>query len=252
MTTRKRLVPVLYLDLDGTVRHGHDELGRFVNGPDDVVVFPEATAMMRRWNDDVRTAIEWWRSEPRPIVDLVCGGFPCQPVSVTGLGLAQDDERWLWPEMADVIDAFRPEWVVWENVPGLRTRGLDIVHTDLVRLGYHHRVGRIRACEVGAPHPRPRLLGVAHAPRHRRGTRRPRGSAGSTPLRTDLAPQGVDRRAGTGSGSGHWACEPGVARLADGLPRRVVERAGRAFGNAVVPAIGEYIGRLLLSTEGRQ
>lgn len=42
-------VPVLYLDLDGTVRHGYDELGRFVNGPDDVVVFPEAVEMMRRW-----------------------------------------------------------------------------------------------------------------------------------------------------------------------------------------------------------
>lgn len=43
------VVPVLYLDLDGTVRHGFDELGRFVNGPDDVVVFPEAVEMMRRW-----------------------------------------------------------------------------------------------------------------------------------------------------------------------------------------------------------
>jgi D-glycero-D-manno-heptose 1,7-bisphosphate phosphatase len=42
-------VPVLYLDLDGTVRHGKDELGRFVNGPDDVVIFPEAVELMRRW-----------------------------------------------------------------------------------------------------------------------------------------------------------------------------------------------------------
>lgn len=45
----ERAVPVLYLDLDGTVRHGYDELGRFVNGPDDVVVFPEAVEMMKRW-----------------------------------------------------------------------------------------------------------------------------------------------------------------------------------------------------------
>lgn len=44
-----RSVPVLYLDLDGTVRHGLDELGRFVNSPDDVVIFPEAVTMMRRW-----------------------------------------------------------------------------------------------------------------------------------------------------------------------------------------------------------
>ncbi len=45
----ERPVPVLYLDLDGTVRHGFDELGRFVNTPDDVIVFPEAVTMMYRW-----------------------------------------------------------------------------------------------------------------------------------------------------------------------------------------------------------
>ena len=47
--TAEKRVPVLYLDLDGTVRHSKDELGHFVNGPEDVVVFPEATEMMRRW-----------------------------------------------------------------------------------------------------------------------------------------------------------------------------------------------------------
>lgn len=46
---KDRPTPVLYLDLDGTVRHGYDELGRFVNGPGDVVLFPEAVEMMRRW-----------------------------------------------------------------------------------------------------------------------------------------------------------------------------------------------------------
>lgn len=46
---REKAVPVLYLDLDGTVRHGKDELGRFVHGPEDVVIFPEAIEMMRRW-----------------------------------------------------------------------------------------------------------------------------------------------------------------------------------------------------------
>lgn len=47
--TGEKPVPVLFLDVDGTVRHGKDELGRFVNGPDDVVIFPEAVEMMRRW-----------------------------------------------------------------------------------------------------------------------------------------------------------------------------------------------------------
>jgi D-glycero-D-manno-heptose 1,7-bisphosphate phosphatase len=47
--TSEKAVPVLYLDIDGTVRKGKDELGRFVNGPEDVEVFPEAVEMMRRW-----------------------------------------------------------------------------------------------------------------------------------------------------------------------------------------------------------
>lgn len=49
--TGETAVPVLYLDLDGTVRHGKDELGRFVNGPEDVIIFPEAVEMMRRWKN---------------------------------------------------------------------------------------------------------------------------------------------------------------------------------------------------------
>ncbi|WP_461124167.1 DNA cytosine methyltransferase [Saccharothrix stipae] len=195
-------------------------------------------------HDDVRTAAAWWRSRPRPHVDLVAGGFPCQPASLAGLGLGPADHRWLWPAMADVVAALRPEWVVWENVPGLRNRGLDIVHTDLVRLGYHHRVGRISACGVGAPHPRSRLFGVAHAPSLRRRTRRTRGPAGQTPHRHHLPPQGMDPQPAHHA-AGHWAREPRVDRLVDGLPRGLAERHLRALGNAVVPAVAEHIGRLI-------
>lgn len=200
-------------------------------------------------HDDVRTAVEWWGSKPRPRVDVICGGFPCQPVSLAGKGLAQRDERWLWPEMDVIIDALRPEWVLWENVPGLRNRGLDVVHSDLVRRGYRHRVGRIRACEVGAPHSRARLFGVAHAPRYGRGAWRPGGSAGEAAQREHEPPQGMERGAETRPRSGHWASEPALARLVDGLPRGLVERSGRAFGNAVVPQVSEYIGRLITASE---
>ena len=202
-------------------------------------------------HDDVRTAVDWWRSAVRPPVDLVAGGFPCQPVSLVGKGLAQDDERWLWPWMRDVIEALRPEWVVWENVSGLRTRGLDIVHADLVRLGYGHHVGHITACAVGAPHARRRLLGVGHAPGFRRRAGGERGPAGAATHRADQSPQGVaSRPAPPGRDEGHWASEPRVGRLVDGLPRGLAERHLRALGNAVVPQVAEYVGRLITSANG--
>lgn len=63
-------------------------------------------------HDDVRTAVQWWRGEARPRVDVVCGGFPCQPVSLMGKRKAQDDARWGWPWFADVVRGLRPRYVV--------------------------------------------------------------------------------------------------------------------------------------------
>jgi DNA (cytosine-5)-methyltransferase 1 len=70
-------------------------------------------------HDDVRTAPEWWLSEPRPRVDVVASGFPCQPFSQAGLQRGVADERWGWPWTADVIRAVRPTYVVVENVSAL-------------------------------------------------------------------------------------------------------------------------------------
>ena len=69
-------------------------------------------------------------------VDVICGGFPCQPVSVAGKQLAQDDERWLWPEFARLVGELRPRHVFVENVPGILVRGLGDVLGDLAALGY--------------------------------------------------------------------------------------------------------------------
>ncbi len=179
-------------------------------------------------HDDVHTCIDWWREQPRPPVHVVAGGFPCQPASQAGPRLGESDPRWLWPPMAAVIDALRPEWVIAENVPGLRTRGLVTVLRDLRRLGYRARTGVVRACEMGAPHPRTRLFILAHP--DGQGCR-PRG--------------GVGRRAGTPVvGGARWAAEPDVDRVAHGVPGGVDRR--RTLGNAVVPAVAEHIGRLVL------
>jgi DNA (cytosine-5)-methyltransferase 1 len=193
-------------------------------------------------HDDVRTAANWWLGEPRPPVDVICGGFPCQPVSQTGRRLAQADHRWLWPAMADVIAALRPVWVIAENVPGLLQLGLADVLGDLARLGYRARPGFISACSMGAPHPRERVFIVAHSGGEGRcpwGDQRPsEGGSPSGPPRHAIA-----------SGGAWWANEPRVGRVAYGVPSRL-DRV-RALGNAVVPQVAQHIGEQLIAALSR-
>jgi DNA (cytosine-5)-methyltransferase 1 len=179
-------------------------------------------------HDDVRTAAGWWRREQRPVVDLVAGGPPCQPVSEAGRRLAQADPRWLWPGMCNFVAAIRPVWVLIENVPGLRTRGLADVLRDLDGLGYLAAAGTISACEMGAPHPRERLFTVAHAHGTRCGSRR-----------------GVEPARPPAVGASWWAAEPAVDRMAHGVPGGVDRRRG--LGNAVVPQVAEHIGQLIMA-----
>lgn len=100
--------------------------------------------------------------------DLICGGFPCQPVSVAGKRAGQSDERWLWPEYARIVAELAPAFVVVENVPGLRTLGLRDVLADLAALGFDAEWTCFRAWDLGAPHLRDRFWLVAtHADRAR-------------------------------------------------------------------------------------
>jgi DNA (cytosine-5)-methyltransferase 1 len=185
-------------------------------------------------HDDVTTAVAWWRSQPRPHVDVVAGGYPCQPESFAGRRLGDRDSRWLWPAMAEVIAALRPRYAIGENVLGHRTRGLRTVLADLDRLGYTTRAGIVRACEMGAPHPRPRLFVLAHA-----------RSQGRPPRWTDpgwtSAPARKDQDRPEPARGAWWAVEPGVDRVAYGLPGRMDRIT--ALGNAVVPQVAEHIGR---------
>jgi len=171
-------------------------------------------------HDDVRTAVEWWRSEQRPAVHVVAGGFPCQPVSEAGRGMAEADPRWEWPAMLAVVEAVRPEWVVAENVPGLRRHGLDaVVAADLRRAGYRVRVGEASACSVGASHPRRRLFFLAHTESEGWCPWRVDGSGSAATRREDEEERGSERRAG-------WAPEPGVGRSLDGFSTWL-DRSGR-------------------------
>lgn len=183
-------------------------------------------------HDDVRTCAEWWGDRP---VDLVAGGFPCQPVSLAGSRRAQDDSRWLWPAMAGVIRRLRPRFVLVENVIGLSTAGLGDVLRDLAALGFDADWGVLSACAMGAPHSRERLFIVADAAGARHPSGPPRESRAVWHQARWTQPE---RR-------GWWATEPAVGRVAHGIPRRVDRLRG--LGNAVVPQVAEHVGRLIMA-----
>jgi DNA (cytosine-5)-methyltransferase 1 len=101
-----------------------------------------------------------------PAVDLICGGFPCQPVSCAGKRQGDQDERWLWPEFYRAVCEARPRWVLVENVPGLLSaadgRLFGGILGDLSRRGYDAEWDLLPAAAFGAPHLRFRLFLVAH------------------------------------------------------------------------------------------
>ena len=105
-------------------------------------------------------------------IDIVTGGFPCQPYSTAGKRLGKDDERHLWPEMLRAIREIQPRWVVGENVRGLTNWNggvvFDEVQTDLETEGYEVIPFLLPACGVDAPHIRDRIWFVAYACRSRR------------------------------------------------------------------------------------
>lgn len=113
--------------------------------------------------DDVKTTdFTVWRGR----VDVLSGGFPCQPFSTAGKRKGTSDDRYLWPEMLRAIHEIRPRWVVGENVRGIISwqKGLvfEQMHTDLEAEGYEVQAFVLPACGVGAPHQRYRTWIVAY------------------------------------------------------------------------------------------
>lgn len=100
-------------------------------------------------------------------IDVLTGGFPCQPYSLAGKRLGKKDNRHLWPEMLRAIREIKPKWVVGENVYGLVNwnGGLvfEEVQADLEAEGYEVQAVILPACSVGAPHRRDRVWFIAHS-----------------------------------------------------------------------------------------
>ncbi len=117
-------------------------------------------------------------------VDILTGGFPCQPFSQAGKRRGTDDDRYLWPEMLRVIRLAKPRWVIAENVRGLLTMQNGMVFEqvcfDLENSGYEVQPFIIPAVSVNAPHRRDRIWFVAHALSDKTNRKKKRGKLSET------------------------------------------------------------------------
>jgi len=219
-----------------------------------------------RWRD-IRTLTgeSFYERTGLRTVDVISGGFPCQPFSVAGKRRGKEDDRYLWPEMLRVISQIRPAWVVGENVAGIVNMALDQVYADLENEGYTVQALIIPACAVDAPHRRDRCAIVAHANDRQCVSEDEAIQAGWVAAcdgSRDVAyPEsiGLQRkrpcweqvsgaRSEKAQSERHgdvlsyapeyvtgewWPAEPNVGRVAHGIPNRV-DRL-KCLGNAVVP-----------------
>jgi DNA (cytosine-5)-methyltransferase 1 len=223
-------------------------------------------------------------------VEVVCGGFPCQDVSVAGKKKGLIDEEGkrtrsgLWFEFKRIIKEIRPRWVIIENVRNLLNNGLATVLQDLHEIGYDAEWEVISARSVGAPHLRERIWIVAY-PTNSKGKRVQglRASGLQEPHSHDeeglsLCSSEAEHPSATNSDdfrfwpsftteeekqhwwaeatSGfrdRWEVEPTVCRVDDGLSKGLDKgRAQRVkqLGNSIVPQIAEIIGRRIMYHEG--
>jgi len=104
-------------------------------------------------------------------INIICGGFPCQPFSVAGKQRGKDDDRDLWPEMFRIIKEFKPAWVVGENVAGFVNMELDRTLSDLETEGYETQSFIIPACGVDAKHERKRVWIVSYSGHNARSSK---------------------------------------------------------------------------------
>lgn len=173
-----------------------------------------------------------------PSIDIIIGGFPCQDISIAGNGAGLVGKRsGLFFQIVRLAKEIKPKFLFLENVPAIRTRGLDRVIEELTKAGYDCRWGMLSAADVGASHIRERWFLLAYSSRNRN-----RRNPGELFEKAAIVQGPEDQHekeninswsGGKRSGQSVWQIEPDVGRVVDGVPFRV-DRIKR-LGNAVVP-----------------
>lgn len=189
-------------------------------------------------------------------VDLICGGFPCQDISSAGKRKGiKGDRSSLWKEFKRVIGEVRPSWVLIENVSALRSRGLSVVLQDLAELGYDAEWSCFPAAALGARVIRERLFLIAYCRTRISPTGPAEGVLAVSRCERLVRLQHESWKAQTpyvAPGTtfvGELVAVPGrnlEYRVDYGVPNRV-ERT-RGLGNAVIPQVAEFVGRLVMES----
>ena len=163
------------------------------------------------------TTIDWTHVEP---VDIITAGYPCQPFSHAGKREGTNDERHIWPHIANALRILRPRYAFFENVAGHVSLGLADVLADLAEIGFDAEWTTVRASDVGAPHRRERLFILAT--NTERGRRDGRAH--------DTRRQSVERATATGDSGSTTTdapCDPRRILNGDGLSPTDADQPGR-------------------------
>lgn len=161
-------------------------------------------------------------------IELISGGFPCQPYSIAGKRKGTEDDRDLWPEMFRIIEEIGPTWVAGENVANFANMELDRTLSDLESIGYKGESFIIPACSIGALHRRDRTFFVAYSNSNRLQRLQQQKIQRKSTLYGNKNSRGfedIERRP--------MSYEPKLSRSLARIPNGV-DRV-RSLGNAVVP-----------------
>jgi DNA-cytosine methyltransferase len=172
-------------------------------------------------------------------IDIITGGFPCQPYSQAGKRLGKEDDRHLWPEMLRAIREVEPRWVVGENVSGLITWNggmvFDEVQADLEAEGYEVQAYVLPAVSVNAPHRRDRVWIVAYS--NKEGLPGPIYGHGEVEKVHSKSSNIISSFGAIKQFDTEGDC--GELRNGDGIPNWM-DRIGQ-LGNAIVPQVAYQI-----------